>query len=381
VKRKNLSSNGTSTHPRVRILLSDSGRGLQIDADLLQNALQQFGCEVEQVVLPSWSIRRTQNSHRYAKLKKLLPTGIAERLDRCQVGLLGLGKTPVALQIHLESVAVEYLAAGALNWLIPNQEWVRPQHLCFFNQLDRVLVKTQEAEAIMRQHHAGVGLLGFSNPIAEAVSGINSDLSRFRRFLHVAGRNRKKGTQAIVDAWRRHPEWPVLQLVVDDTAAIQPVPANVNVWQHPDDEQLVALHRANGIVLAPSEVEGYGHILVEGMAFQGVVVTTDAAPMNELVQTDRGYLVPWGKCEPCHLGTRYFVDAQAIEKTVTELLVTPAQTLLQKSLTARAWVISNHAAFTRKLRHELDVLTRFNPETDPVTPVLSKVAGIHSEQP
>ncbi len=46
-----------------------------------------------------------------------------------------------------------------------------------------------------------------------------------------------------------------------------PVPANVNVWKHPNEEKLTLLRRDNGIVLAPSEVEGYGHILVEGMAF------------------------------------------------------------------------------------------------------------------
>jgi len=356
VKNKDSQSSCEAAYPKVRILLSDSGRGLQIDADLLQKALEEFGCVVECEVTPTWSVRRTVNSHRYAKLKSLLPAVVSGMLDRLQVRWHGLGKRKVDLQIHLESLAVDYLAAGKKNWLIPNQEWVRPQHLGFFKHLDRVLAKTEDAQEIMRNYHDDVRMLGFSNPVVDSMPKGSHELGRLHSFLHVAGRNRKKGTVPVVDAWRRHPEWPELNLVMDDANAIKPVPANVRIWKQPDENTLARLRRDNGIVLAPSEVEGYGHILVEGMAFQEIVVTTDAAPMNELVRPGRGYLLPWGESEPCHLGVRYFVNADAIEAVVADILDTPQVELLEKSVKARSWCIHNHQSFLAALEREIDEL-------------------------
>ena len=348
--------NNSLPYPRVRILLSDSGRGLQIDADLLEKALSEMGCAVERKVMRPWSIRRTVNSYRYARVKSLLPHSVSNLLDRAQVYWQGLGKSRVDLQIHLESLAVDYLSSAPTNWLIPNQEWVRTQHLSFFNRLDRVLCKTEEAAQIMRQHHKDVRMLGFSNPVLEDMPRVSDDLARFDGFLHVAGRNRKKGTVPIVEAWRRNPGWPVLNLVVDDTSAFAPVPGNVRVWKRPDEQTLARLRRENGIVLAPSEVEGYGHTLIEGMASQQVVVTTDAAPMNELLRSSRGYLLPWERSEPCHLGRRYFVEADAIEQVVIAILGTPQVDLLIKSAKARSWCIQNHTCFLRALEREIEEL-------------------------
>lgn len=343
-------------YPKVRILLSDSGRGLQIDADLLEKALVDMGCQVERSVMRPWSIRRTVNSHRYARIKSMLPKKVACGLDRLQVRWHSLGKRQVDLQIHLESLAVDYLAAGRVNWLLPNPEWVRPQHLCFFKHLDRVLCKTHDACEIMRAYHPDVRLMGFSNPLVDSMPKVSHDLGRLHRFLHVAGKNRKKGTLPIVEAWRRHPGWPTLDLVMDDVSALKPLPENVRLWKDPDDATLMTLRKEAGIVLAPSEVEGYGHILIEAMAFQEIVLTTDAAPMNELVDPSRGYLLPWERSEPCHLGERYFVAADAIEKAVTLILDTPQVDLLAKSAKARSWCFDNHQAFLRSLEQEINEL-------------------------
>ena len=216
-----------------------------------------------------------------------------------------------------------------------------------------MLCKTREAERIFRTLHPDVVFTGFSNPVAQALPVPLSDPLRMHRFLHVAGRNRKKGTAAIVGAWRRHPEWPRLHLVIDDPEAFGPLPENVTAWIRPDENRLAYLHRRNGVVLAPSEVEGYGHVLIEGMAAQNLVVTTDAAPMNELVTPRRGRLVSWSRSEPCHLGTRYFVDAEAVERVVEALLQTPRAELAATALAARDWVIRNHAEFLDRLDAEL----------------------------
>jgi len=42
-------------------------------------------------------------------------------------------------------------------------------------------------------------------------------------------------------------------------------------------------------------VEGYGHYLNEARALFSVILTVDAAPMNELVTPDSGILIPYDK--------------------------------------------------------------------------------------
>ena len=111
---------GIRSGHRVRILLSNSGRGLRVDAELLRDALSAHGCEVELAVTRPWSVRRTVNSHRYARVKQFMSTRAADQLDRVQVMLQAFGKRRVDLQVHLESIAVDYLGAGRENWLIPN---------------------------------------------------------------------------------------------------------------------------------------------------------------------------------------------------------------------------------------------------------------------
>jgi hypothetical protein len=342
-----------ATAPVARLLFSDSGRGLHIDADLIEGLLLRHGWRVIREVLPRWSVARTQRSLRIARIKSILPARLTAWIDAAQVRWGGRNKPPVDLQIHLETPAVDWLAASTVNWLIPNQEWVKPQHLCFLGYLDAVLCKSLTALSIFQQHHDNARYLGFSNPAVTTVLSVEDTQQRFRRFLHVAGRNRKKGAQAVVEAWRRHPEWPELQLVVDDIDMVAPVPANVRVWQDIDDGRLAELRRTAGIVLAPSEVEGFGHILLEGMLHAGFVITTDAAPMNELVTRARGMLLPWNGTEECHLGTRYFVMPEAVEQAVEDTLSTSEAMLAAKAGRARYWVLQNHRHFEQAFAREL----------------------------
>jgi len=349
-----------ATPPVARLLFSDSGRGLHIDADLLETLLVRNGWRVVREVLPRWTVAKTQRSLRIARVKSVLPASLATWANLAQIRWGRRNKPAVDLQIHLETPAVEWLAASTVNWLIPNQEWVKPQHLCFFEHLDAVLCKSLAALTTFQAYHDNARFLGFSNPAVPTVTSYDDSLERYRRFLHVAGRNRKKGAQAIVEAWRRHPEWPELNLVADDVGMVAPLPANVRLWQDIDDESLAGLRRHAGIVLAPSEVEGFGHILLEGMLHGGFVMTTDAAPMNELVTRDRGMLLPWQSEQACHLGTRYFVTPEAVEAAVHDVLKTTDALLAAKARRARSWVLQNHRHFQQAFAHELAGLVPSN---------------------
>ena len=356
--RDHNSATKTLTKPIVRLLVPNSGRGLSTDATLLTECLQELGFIVVKQSVKAWSEEKTVRSHRYAKFKSLLPDSISHFLNSLQLSLHGFAAKKVDLQIHLESIAVEHISAGKQNWLIPNQEWVRPQHLCFLEHFEKILCKTEEALRIFEAHHKNAHLIRFSNPLNNENIRFVIDKNRYKRFLHVAGKNRKKGTQKIIEAWRNNPDWPTLYLVADNSLVNSTLPKNIKHWSNPNEENLNRLRRLAGIVLAPSEVEGYGHVILEGMMSGSLVVTTDAAPMNESIQPDRGFLVPWSRNEDCHLGQRYFVETKAIEKSVNEILSMQTEELNDMVQRSVRWTQYNHILFIESLKKHMDEFTQ-----------------------
>jgi glycosyltransferase involved in cell wall biosynthesis len=336
----------------ARIIFTRSGRGLLKDAGMLQMLLRQNGWQV--------SLRGVSSSHfvdrftyYWERAKIRLPRPLQRLLDQFQLLLGKLRFCGVDLQIHLEIPFSTFLGACPENWLIPNQEWANMQQLQFLPYLSRILCKTQAAVGAYRPFNADVFFIGFSNTLAGNLPAFRSEPERFRRFLHVAGNNQKKGSAAVIEAWRRNPGWPNLDFVTERPEQFAPLPENVTVWQSVSDEALDTLRARSGVVLAPSEVEGFGHVILEAMAWGAVTITTDAEPMNELVNGDRGRLVAWHKKEPCRMGYRYFVSVEDLESVINQLLLTPEADLTALATKARAWVEENHRKFEAAFKEQM----------------------------
>ena len=116
-----------------------------------------------------------------------------------------------------------------------------------------------------------------------------------------------------------------------------------------DDAELRRLQNANRYHLCLSETEGFGHYLVEAMSAAAVVITTDAAPMNELVQPDRGVLIGYSATGIQHLATTYFFDEGVLEVEIERLLAAPEEELQQMGHQAREWFLANDRGFSRRL--------------------------------
>ena len=120
----------------------------------------------------------------------------------------------------------------------------------------------------------------------------------------------------MLSAWSQHPEWPRLIVVSQLPMA---APAHPNVEQLATriaDAQLRRLQNECAIHVCPSEVEGFGHTLMEGMSCGAVILTTEAPPMDELVSADEGFLVPYDGTSPMGAGIRYMVDEQRLEEVL-----------------------------------------------------------------
>ena len=277
--------------PDVAIIFRDNRYGLTHDAEILRARLGSIGVRVTLLD------RRTRR--------------LSDRLMRRRFA---------HTIIHLERIHPAWSAAPGSHVLIPNQERFPKRQIGRLGRIDRVLTKTRHAREIFSDQFANSTYLGFTSSDVRDPS-ISKD---WRRFFHLAGGSTLKGTGDLLALWAQHPEWPELVLVQKEANAPNSVPPNVRLLRgYMDEEALRQLQNACGIHLCPSRSEGWGHSIVEAMACGAVVITTDAPPMNEHVTADCGVLVRSSRSEPRHLGRDYFVDLQALEATVADLISKP----------------------------------------------------------
>ncbi len=249
--------------------------------------------------------------------------------------------------LHIERAFPSWFTGAGHNWLVPNQERFPRRHAGRLKRIDRVLAKTRHAEAIFSGLGVATTYLGFTSPDRRDAAAARD----WTRFLHLAGASTLKGTEDVLALWAAHPEWPELVLVQKAENAPKSVPANVTLISgYVSDDELRRLQNACGVHLCPSRSEGWGHHIVEGLSVGAVVLTTDAPPMNELVDAECGVLVTAGRHEPRHLGTNFFVDRRALEAAVEAIIAMPEPARSAVGLKARQRYEAIASGFAERAR-------------------------------
>lgn len=216
---------------RMRINIAsniDNGKGLERDYQLLRAELERLGHEV------------------------------------CGVHSLKTILAPAAdLTIFLE-VPIRFAGAAPRNWLIPNPEWWSPLYNQTLPIFEHVLCKTRHALEIFSGLTARARYLGF---ISE--DRWDEHVPRERRFLHVAGGSRLKGTEFVLEAWdRRGITYP---LTVVSRRRWAPRSSQVQCVRSLDDLELKRVQNAAMFHLSPSRYEGWGHVIHEGLSVGAAV--------------------------------------------------------------------------------------------------------------
>ena len=308
---------------KINIIARTNGVGLDRDVDLIHDALAFAGFDVT-----------VSHCRAISPLRQFFPE-----------------KAQFDANIFLERVFPRWLGSANNNLLIPNQERFPKRHLKHLKWIDQILCKSRHAEAIFSDLGYPTQFISFtSTDLLD--SSITPD---YQSFFHLAGRSTLKGTETILELWKKHPEWPELTIVQCKENAPEHVPANVTLITDyiPHEEIKQHLNR-HGIHLCTSLSEGWGHYIVEAMSSKATVITTDAPPMNELITPARGIPVPHKTSEPRHLGTNFHIDPEKLEKNIQQLLLMPPDKKQTYGENARAWFEQNDQAFRKNLPEQIE---------------------------
>lgn len=329
----------------VNLIARDNGLGLTRDARLLATALETHGCSVHYTPLGEADERARWHDGHGARVALTHVRHASARLR---------GAARYDLNIHFEHLWPRQLPLARCNIALPNPEWFDANDLRHLGRIDRVWAKTHHAETLFRERDCVVQWIGFASEDAWL-----PDVPRERAFFHLAGGSRTKGTEALIALWLRHPEWPPLTVVRHgDASAASPQAANLRVMtDYLDLAQLRTLQNANAFHLCPSTTEGYGHYLCEAMSVGTVTVTTDAAPMNELMDAQRGVLVAASAAGQHGLATLYRFDDAAMEHAVNTCLHMDDAQRAAIGQHARAWFVDNQQQFPQRIAAALDALS------------------------
>lgn len=291
--------------PSIRILARGNGHGLAKDLRLLTDLFGQAGYAVQPV-----------GFHSEKGVRALHIGGMW--LERGWRGLADV-------QLSLEHVYPATLGLARRNLMIPNPEWFKAgKWKDCLHRIDGMLCKTAHAQHIFSDMGFDVRQVGFTSEDRR-----RPEVRRERAFLHLAGKSPVKGTEAVLEAWRRHPEWPTL-VVVQTARHAQPRPGAANIDHRVgrlSDDDLRTLQNTCRFHVCPSEAEGFGHVLVEALGVGAVMLTTDGEPMNELVRPDYGVLIPPARIGQLGLARRFHVDADGVERAVEHVLGLPDATV------------------------------------------------------
>lgn len=251
------------------------------------------------------------------------------------------------LNIFLERFFQPLFALADKNIMIPNQEWFEPGWIPVLPSFDTILTKTIFATDVFKELGCRTEYIGFTSDDRYIPEVKKDDF----HWLHLAGKSIQKQTEIVIKTWENNPGFPHLT-IIQDPQFYKPRPCLRNVsflFDRVPEQLLKTLQNTCSVHVCPSETEGFGHYIVEAMSTKGIVLTTYAPPMTELVTSERGSFVKSVRQEPMKLSIKFIISPATLEKAVINLLITEDSAKRKMGEKAREFFLDNDIAFRRRL--------------------------------
>lgn len=264
----------------ITIIYPPAGFGLLKDAKILEASLSSMGYQVELCEFSTTQYVTSSRAHSFV-LSLVRKFNLIFLWRFIQRKLWG---RPKNVYVYLENIAFQKLFHNVLHVLIPNQEWFRTSDVSLLPVIDRVWCKTRLAKNIFDEFDVKVHYIGFSSNYDYS----ENSLPRSKReFLSRVGVSALRGVDEMLATWQCHPEWPPLYIVVHESRRRFPHPPNVfYIDEFETSEQYQQFASQFCFQIFATETEGFGHAIFEGLSSGAIVLVTNAAPMNELLDGD-----------------------------------------------------------------------------------------------
>lgn len=296
---------------RINIVAPDNGVGLSRDRKIIAEALHESGHE----------------------------------LNVCSADGMKAG---FDVSIFCEVVYPDKMRFSKRNYLIPNPEWFFKQWTGTLNRFDSILCKTRDAERIFRFLGARTKYIGFTS-----IDMYDQNIIRRNQFIHVAGKSDNKGTEQVIEAASKT-GYPTIIVTQTESHKMNRRSTNVQLlFGRIEEKNLRRLMNESRFHLCPSRCEGFGHYINEARSVGGIVVTTNVAPMNELVTRELGYGVRVISSSKQNLGTRVVPDVESIAECMNSCMRLQADEVQELSERNRSAYLSDKGIFFANL---IDVL-------------------------
>lgn len=259
--------------------------------------------------------------------------------------------------IFLEVCAPPVLNLSRENWLFPNSEWYDPKIDQYLPRITKVLCKTKHCYELWC---AKVGPAKCVYTSFEARDIYKPEIPREVKFLHLAGKSEHKNTEAVCRAYRmthmpHEMPLPPLTLIARAPGFLEMCrgefyDGNVTWHEKVTDEEVIQLMNSHLFHLMPSMYEGFGHSLHEALGCGGIVLTTDAPPMNQFDGIWREGLIKVAYPTPRALAQLSVVDCTEVEPKIRKTLNTywtEPDRIKQHSLDARAAFLADRDFFRK----------------------------------
>ena len=260
--------------------------------------------------------------------------------------------------IFLEHICPKILQNKAIYIYIPNVELI--------NSTDNQIIKNKLIDYIFAKTEFSNNNLHlvYSN-YTKIVKTLWTSIDRFvpdilkdfSSFLHVKGCSKFKNSQLLLDLWSKHPEWPQLTIVHHGNPNFngflelkEPIKykSNITIYQYKlDDKHLKYLMNICGVHICPSEMEGYGHYINEGLSTGAIVIGSDGPPMNEI--NKHGIQININSSKKINLGFLCSILEKDIENSINYYLKLSSEDRIFKSNLSIKLYIENHNTFVNKI--------------------------------
>ncbi|WP_266169138.1 glycosyl transferase family 1 [Dyella subtropica] len=331
----------------INLIAPDNGLGLSRDLQLTAAALEACGCTVHFTRLTEadervrWRLGRGGWRGALRRLRHALQHREPPRFD---------------LNIMFEHLWPAHFGLARRTIALPNTAWFDTRDLRHLHRVTRVWCKTMDAVEAFDALGKATSLIGF-----DSEDRFDAAIPRERSFFHLAGGSVTRGTERLLAVWRRHPEWPVLTVLQHpDCAPVDHSTSNICHLRYFLDGNIPAqyaelsrLQNSHLFHVCTSEIEGWGHYIVEALGVSAISFVADAPPMNELVTSERGLLVSYAGTGRMGLATTYAFDEASLETAVTQALVLPDEAIADMRANARQWFLENSANFVPRVRAAL----------------------------